>query len=43
VADANVSGGVAFWAHIAGFVAGVLLVLVMKRPERQRVEWWDVE
>jgi membrane associated rhomboid family serine protease len=35
------SGGVAFWAHVMGFVAGVLLVLVMKRPERDTVDWWD--
>jgi len=35
------AGGVAFWAHIAGFVAGVSGVLVFRRPERQRVEWWD--
>jgi membrane associated rhomboid family serine protease len=34
-------GGVAFWAHIAGFVAGVSGVMVFRRPERQRVEWWD--
>ena len=37
----QLSGGVAFWAHVAGFVAGVVLVMVMKRPERTRVEWWD--
>jgi membrane associated rhomboid family serine protease len=36
-----VSGGIAFWAHVTGFVAGLLLVVVMKRPERTRVEWWD--
>jgi membrane associated rhomboid family serine protease len=36
------TGGVAFWAHVAGFVAGVSGVLVFRRPERQRVEWWDV-
>ena len=36
-----ISGGVAFWAHVMGFVAGLILVLVLKRPERQRVEWWD--
>ena len=36
-----ISGGVAFWAHVSGFVTGVLLVLLMKRPERARVEWWD--
>ena len=36
-----ISGGVAFWAHVAGFVAGLILVVFMKRPERTRVEWWD--
>jgi membrane associated rhomboid family serine protease len=34
------SGGVAFWAHVAGFVAGISGVIVFRRPERQRVEWW---
>jgi membrane associated rhomboid family serine protease len=34
-------GGIAFWAHAAGFVAGLLGVLVLKRPERERVEWWN--
>jgi membrane associated rhomboid family serine protease len=33
-------GGVAFWAHTGGFVAGMLLVSVFKRRERDRVEWW---
>jgi rhomboid family protein len=33
-------GGVAFWAHIAGFAAGALGVMALRRPERQRVEWW---
>jgi membrane associated rhomboid family serine protease len=37
----QISGGVAFWAHVAGFIAGVLLVMIMKRPERTTVEWWD--
>jgi membrane associated rhomboid family serine protease len=32
---------VAFWAHVMGFVAGVALVKLMQRPERQRVEWWS--
>jgi membrane associated rhomboid family serine protease len=36
-----ISGGVAFWAHVMGFVAGLILVIFMKRPERTRVEWWD--
>jgi len=34
------TGGVAFWAHVAGFVAGLSGVVVFRRPERQRVEWW---
>jgi membrane associated rhomboid family serine protease len=34
-------GGIAFWAHIAGFVSGVSTVMLFRRPERQRVEWWD--
>jgi membrane associated rhomboid family serine protease len=34
-------GGVAFWAHAAGFVAGALAIGLFKRPERQQVEWWD--
>jgi membrane associated rhomboid family serine protease len=36
-----ISGGVAFWAHVTGFVAGLVLVLFMRRPERSKVEWWD--
>ncbi len=32
--------GIAFWAHVAGFVAGLAGVLLFRRPERQRVEWW---
>jgi membrane associated rhomboid family serine protease len=34
-------GGVAFWAHAGGFLAGVVAVWFFRRPERQRVEWWD--
>ena len=34
-------GGVAFWAHVAGFVAGISAVGIFRRPERQRVEWWN--
>jgi len=40
-AGRDLPGGVAFWAHVMGFVAGVLLVRLMRRPERQRVEWWS--
>ncbi len=36
-----ISGGVAFGAHVMGFIAGVFLVVLMRRPERTRVEWWD--
>jgi len=35
------AGGVAFWAHVAGFAAGLVGVFVFRRPERQRVEWWN--
>jgi len=35
------AGGIAFWAHAAGFVAGLTGVLLFRRPERQRVEWWN--
>jgi len=33
-------GGVAFWAHTGGFVAGMALVPLFRRRERDRVEWW---
>jgi membrane associated rhomboid family serine protease len=36
-------GGIAFWAHVAGFVAGLAGVFVFRRPERTRVEWWNRE
>ncbi|MGD9903146.1 MAG: rhomboid family intramembrane serine protease [Vicinamibacterales bacterium] len=39
--EGDLAGGVAFWAHVAGFAVGVILVLILRRPERQRVEWWD--
>ncbi len=34
-------GGIAFWAHVAGFAAGLVGVMIFRRPERQRVEWWN--
>ncbi|MGE0815595.1 MAG: rhomboid family intramembrane serine protease [Vicinamibacterales bacterium] len=37
----ELAGGVAFWAHAAGFGTGVILVFVFRRRERQRVEWWS--
>lgn len=42
VARGSNIGGVAFWAHAAGFVSGVVLVWLFRRRERERVEWWDV-
>ena len=39
-AEGQLAGGVAFWAHIAGFGAGVLMVFLFRRPEREQVEWW---
>ena len=38
---AQMAGGVAFWAHVAGFAAGLVGVWFFRRPERQDVEWWD--
>ncbi len=32
-------GGTAFWAHAAGFTTGAVLVMLLRRPERQRIEW----
>lgn len=34
-------GGIAFFAHIGGFVVGALLGRVLARPERVAVSWWD--
>jgi membrane associated rhomboid family serine protease len=30
------SGGVAFWAHVAGFLAGVVTVFVFRKPSRNQ-------
>jgi len=35
------AGGIPFWVHVGGFGAGVVGVFLFRRPERQRVEWWD--
>ncbi len=37
-----ISGGVAFWAHVAGFASGLVLVKPMLRRERMSVDWWDM-
>ena len=36
----DVTGGIAFWAHVMGFLCGLALVRTLRRPERDRVEWW---
>ena len=37
----EMAGGIAFWAHVSGFAAGLIGVFLFRQPERQRVEWWD--
>lgn len=34
-------GGVAFWAHTAGFLAGATGIFAFRRRDRERVEWWE--
>ncbi len=34
-------GGIAFWAHVAGFAAGLVGVFAFRQPARQHVDWWD--
>ena len=34
-------GGIAFFAHIGGFVVGALTGRLLVRPERLTVSWWD--
>ena len=34
------TGGVAFWAHVAGFVAGLGGGFVFRRRQRRTAEWW---
>lgn len=36
------AGGVAFVAHVAGFVIGGTLGRFLARPERTTVAWWDL-
>ena len=36
LADTEMTGGVAFWAHAGGFLAGIVGVWLLKRPERER-------
>jgi hypothetical protein len=35
------NGGIAFWAHVGGFVAGIVLIKVLpERPRRYRYAAW---
>jgi membrane associated rhomboid family serine protease len=34
-------GGVAWWAHIGGFLAGMLLVYLFAKPQRARYNSWE--
>lgn len=29
------------WGHLAGLAAGAATIFLFRRPERQRVEWWN--
>ena len=41
VAYTSSSGGIAFWAHVGGFVAGIILIkLLPERQHRQRYGTW---
>lgn len=35
------AGGIAFFAHIAGFAIGAISGRLLARPERSTVAWWD--
>lgn len=41
IANAQNTGGIAFWAHVGGFIAGVVLIkLLPERPRRYRYASW---
>lgn len=40
VAQAGDTGGVAFWAHVGGFVTGAAAALLFRRRARTHAEWW---
>jgi membrane associated rhomboid family serine protease len=41
IAETSQSGGIAFWAHVGGFVAGVVLIKILpERPRRYRYAAW---
>jgi membrane associated rhomboid family serine protease len=41
VTESQARGGVAFWAHVGGFLAGIILIKVLpERPQRYRYAAW---
>jgi membrane associated rhomboid family serine protease len=41
IAETSQNGGIAFWAHVGGFVAGIVLIKVLpERPRRYRYAAW---
>jgi membrane associated rhomboid family serine protease len=39
--SSHTSGGIAFWAHVGGFVAGIALIKILpERPRRYRYGTW---
>jgi hypothetical protein len=32
--------GLTLWPYVGGVVTGMLAIRVIRRPERERVEWW---
>jgi membrane associated rhomboid family serine protease len=36
------AGAMPLWPHLAGFVTGVTGVFLLRKRERERVEWWSV-
>jgi len=41
IAETSDTGGIAFWAHVGGFVAGIVLIKVLpERPQRYRYAAW---
>jgi hypothetical protein len=41
IVETSESGGIAFWAHVGGFVTGMVLIKVLpERPQRYRYAAW---
>ena len=39
-ASSAAQGGVAWWAHIGGFLVGLALIFVFRRPEKPATDYW---